>query len=112
MSKISLIITRGGQYKTPSAKNVITTLTTIDNASNIYPLLIDRAQTYGFSLNTLRPGKVQRMIRKFTDLFRSNDYLAKRLSATNMLNDFEKTLIESAKLHQKNLTRKRYPWEI
>lgn len=109
--KTVLFTNRGGQYNTQGAKAVRKVLTSLDNANNIYPILKDKAQIYGFSVETIRPSRFQKMIRRFTDLFHKKEYLTRRQHASEMLNDYEKILVEKARLHQAEISRKIYPWD-
>ncbi len=108
--RISQAISQAGQYITPGAKPVSRVLRSLDNANNIQPLLKDKAQSYGFSLETLRPGRIKKWLRALTDLFQDKDALIYRKKVAQFVNEYEQALIERAEAHQKRMSQGIYPW--
>lgn len=108
---ISPLLNSQGCYKTRGAKMVSEAVSSLDNMYNAEPILRSKAANHGFSLETLRPNKFQKVLRKFTDLFRSKEYLHRRNVAAKWVDKCELRLKNEMIAHKAELARKRFPWE-
>lgn len=100
-----------GYLNTKGTKIVSEALGNMDNMYNAEPILRSKARNHGFELETLRPNKYQKILRKFTDLFKSKEYLHRRDLAAKWLDQVELKLQNEMIAHKAELARKRFPWE-